>query len=49
MIKRHHVGNVGLLLALCASLVALPYRRVFTPAKSNAGPNCCCSFTHFIG
>jgi hypothetical protein len=39
MLKKHHVGNVSLLVALCPLLVALTYRGVFTPAKSNTGSN----------
>jgi hypothetical protein len=40
MIRKHHVRNVSLLVALCAVLLALTYRGVFTPArKSNAGLN----------
>ena len=37
MIRRHHIGSVSLLVAVCALLLALTYRGVFTPTKSNAG------------
>ena len=39
MIKKQHAGNVSLLLALCALLLALSYRGVFTSGESNAGSN----------
>jgi len=36
MSRRHQVGNISLLVALCALLLALTYRGVFTPAKSGS-------------
>jgi hypothetical protein len=39
MTKKQHAGNVSLLVALCGLLLALTYRGVFTPAKSNTGSN----------
>jgi hypothetical protein len=39
MLKKHHFGNVSLVVALCALLLALTYRGIFTPARSNTGPD----------
>lgn len=49
MLKNHHVGNVSVLVALCALLLALAYRGVFTPAKSNTGSNAAAAFPISLG